>query len=121
MTKGVAVTDEVPPCTLIGSPTGQGGQPPHASWDLDVGDGTSWLRALQICQGCPFIGWCTQEREDHRRLQRRNPQDVIWAGVAYSTAGEPMSVADLRLRATLHARRETRRRGHIAGGRRAAG
>lgn len=113
--------EELPPCTEISRSSGQAGRPPHASWDLDLGNGTSWLRALQICQNCPFIGWCTAEREDHRRLQHRNPQDVIWAGVAYSAAGEPMSVADLRLRATLRARREARERSRLDLGEQAAG
>lgn len=112
---------ELPPCTEISGRAGWAGPPPHASWDLDVGDGISWLRAMQICQECPFVGWCTQEREDHRRLQHRNPQDVIWAGVAYSGTGKPMSVADLRLRATLHARREAHRRDHFPGSGKATG
>lgn len=113
--------EELPPCTRISQGARQAGHQPHASWDLDVGDGTSWLRALQICQDCPFVGWCTAEREDHRRLQHRNPQDVIWAGVAYNALGGPMSVADLRLLATLRAHREARERSRLAGGEQAAG
>ncbi len=103
--------DDVPPCTRISQRTGPDDQPPHASWDLDVGDGVTWLRALQICQEhCPFVGWCIQERADHRQLQHRNPQDVIWAGVAYNAVGEPMTLSDLRLRATVVARRRARQR-----------
>ncbi|MGI8416848.1 MAG: hypothetical protein ACR2P2_11720 [Nakamurella sp.] len=112
---------DLPPCTRASLYVLRTGQLPHASWDLNVGDGTSWLRALQICNDCPFIGWCTEERADHRRLQNSNPQDVIWAGVAYNRLGNPMTVQDLRLRATLTARREARQRRNLAEGEQAAG
>ena len=112
--------EDLPPCTRITSQTARDSRSPHASWDLDVGDGTSWLRALQICEGCPFVGWCVEERADHLRLQHGNPRDVIWAGVAYSSLGQPMSVKDLRLRATLQAHRQARRQRHLAGREQAA-
>ena len=79
----------------------------HASWDLDIGDGVSWQRAVQKCHDCPFRALCVQERNEF--FPSSNPSGVIWAGVAYSETGKVLDTAGLRRLATT--RRLRYRRG----------
>jgi len=94
------------PCTDMQAPPAS--SEAHASWDLDIGDGRSWQRAVQQCEDCPFRqGLCVQERNEF--FPSSNPAGVIWAGVAYSDAGKVLSTSGLRrLEAT---RRNRDRRG----------
>ena len=70
------------------------GEPPHASWDLDVGDLQSWMRAVQLCRACPFIQQCRQRRRD--LFPHTYPAGVIWAGAAFSETGKPLDASGLR-------------------------
>jgi hypothetical protein len=80
---------------------------PHASWDLDVGDGPAWARAIEICGTCPLRVVCRQQLAQdypgalHDRASQ-SPRGVIWAGVAYSEGGHALRLAELRV---LHAQR----------------
>lgn len=70
-------------------------EPPHQSWDLDVGDGQSWIRAIRICaEECPVRALCIQARKEH--YPHSNPSAVIWAGVAYSDTGKVLGTDGLR-------------------------
>ena len=70
---------------------------PHASWDLDVGDLQSWLRGQRIClEQCPFLTHCRAQRDQLYPYPVRNPQAVIWAGVAYSETGKILDTSGLR-------------------------
>lgn len=68
---------------------------PHASWDLDVGDGASWMRALDICANhCPVLELCRVQRRV--MFPDRYPSGVIWAGVPYGDTGQPLDTQGLR-------------------------
>ena len=70
---------------------------PHESWDLDVGDVQSWLRAQRVClEQCPFLMACQERRTRLYPNPARTPQAVIWAGVAYSETGKILDTAGLR-------------------------
>jgi len=72
---------------------------PHMSWDLDIGDVRSWLRAQRVCtEECPLLAACLRQR--HAAYPTSNPRSVIWAGVAYSELGRVLDTAALR---RLHA------------------
>jgi hypothetical protein len=79
---------------------------PHMSWDLDIGDVQSWLRAQRVCtETCPLLAACLRQR--HENYPMSNPRSVIWAGVAYSELGRVLDAAGLR---RLHAVQRNRRR-----------
>ena len=68
---------------------------PHLSWDLDIGDVHSWLRAQRICtEECPLLAACLRQRRES--YPTSNPRSVIWAGVAYSELGRVLDTAGLR-------------------------
>jgi hypothetical protein len=70
---------------------------PQESWDLDVGDVQSWLRAQRVClEQCPFLLACQARRTRLYPHSARNPQAVIWAGLAYSETGRILDTAGLR-------------------------
>ena len=70
---------------------------PHMSWDLDIGDIRSWLRAQRVCrEQCPFLEQCRSQRNRLYPYPVRNPQAVIWAGVAYSETGKILDTPGLR-------------------------
>ncbi len=80
---------------------------PHASWDLDIGDGPAWVRAIEICGSCPVRLMCYQQLvQDYpgarRQLKSQSPNGVIWAGLAFSDAGQTLGLSSLR---TLHVQR----------------
>lgn len=83
------------PCGAPGRSTP--GEEPLESWDLDVGDIQSWLRARRVClERCPFLRTC---QEHLRRLYpspAMNPGGVIWAGVPYSDTGQVLDTDGLR-------------------------
>ena len=82
---------------------------PHASWDLDVGDVQSWLRAQRVClEQCLFLVACTARRTSLYPHPARNPQAVIWAGVAYSDTGRILDTAGLRRLSATQRGRELR-------------
>ena len=87
--------DWVGPCQAIGrSATADH---PHESWDLDVGDLQSWLRAQRVClEQCQFLVECRARRTRLYPYAVRNPQAVIWAGVAYSETGKILDTPGLR-------------------------
>ena len=67
----------------------------HTSWDLDIGDVRSWLRARRVCtEECPLLAACLQQRREY--YPTSNPRSVIWAGVAYSDTGRVLSHESLR-------------------------
>lgn len=81
---------------------------PHASWDLDVGDSASWLRALDICANhCPALQLCRAYRR--QVMPGEYPAGVIWAGVPYSEWGQPLDLAGLRRLVSTRRRRTGRR------------
>lgn len=79
---------------------------PHASWDLDVGEATSWWRALQTCGECPVQRLCIERRAE--LYPGGNPAGVIWAGVPYSETGRVLDLAGLR-RLAITRRNQVRR------------
>ena len=82
---------------------------PHESWDLDVGDVQSWLRAQRVClEQCPFLDACTTQRRSLYPYPAQNPQAVIWAGVAYSDTGRILDTAGLRRLSATQRGRELR-------------
>ena len=86
------------------------GELPHESWDLDVGDGQSWIQAIRICaEECPVRTLCTSARREF--FPYSNPQGVIWAGVAYSDTGRILDTDGLRRLAA--ARRGTKQQSHL--------
>jgi len=86
---------------------------PHLSWDLDIGDVRSWLRAQRVCiEECPLLTACLRQR--HENYPASNPRSVIWAGVAYSELGRVLDTAGLRrLDAVQRNRRHRRRSRHL--------
>ena len=69
----------------------------NESWDLDVGDLQSWLRAQRVCvERCPFLVECRARRDRLYPYPVRNPQGVIWAGAAYSETGKILDTPGLR-------------------------
>ena len=67
----------------------------HMSWDLDIGDLRSWLRAQRVCtEECPLLAACLKQRRE--TYPASNPRSVIWAGVAYSELGRVLDTAGLR-------------------------
>ena len=81
---------------------------PHASWDLDIGDGPAWARAIETCQECPLLAMCRQQlAQDYpgalQDKASQSPHGVIWAGIAYSEGGHAMKLKDLRV---LHVRQQ---------------
>lgn len=79
---------------------------PHVSWDLDIGDLTSWLRAQRVCaEECPLLAACLRQRRES--YPTSNPRSVIWAGVAYSELGRVLDTSGLR---RLNAVQRTRRK-----------
>ena len=82
---------------------------PHESWDLDVGDVQSWLRAQRVClEHCPFLVACQARRTRLYPHPARNPQAVIWAGVVYSDTGRILDTAGLRRLSATQRGRELR-------------
>ena len=82
---------------------------PHASWDLDIGDACSWLRAQRICvEQCPFLAACLGRRLEV--YSSSNPRSVIWAGAAYSETGRVLDAAGLRRLSAVHRNRHKRGR-----------
>lgn len=68
----------------------------RASWDLDVGDAASWMRATRICvEECPFAAECRRLLQSSYPGKAR-PSGVIWAGVAYNEIGKPLNAEGLR-------------------------
>ena len=68
---------------------------PPVSWDLDIGDVRSWLRAQRACtEECPLLAACLQQRQEN--YPTSNPRSVIWAGVAYSETGRVLNTSGLR-------------------------
>lgn len=71
---------------------------PHASWDLDLGDASSWQRAVQVCHGCPVLMRCRD------LLLEMNPEHwpagVIWGGSAFGMNGETLDGKGLRMLAS---------------------
>lgn len=103
------------PC--VPAPRRLADEPPHQSWDLDVGDGQSWIRAIRICaEECTVRALCIQSRKEH--YPHSNPSAVIWAGVAYSDTGKVLGTDGLRRLAA--ANRGTREQ-HSTGQNRVAG
>ena len=80
-------------CTVTQAATAD--SEPHLSWDLDIGDVHSWLRAQRICtEECPLLAACLRQRRES--YPTSNPRSVIWAGVAYSELGRVLDTAGLR-------------------------
>src|SRR5664279_4575325 len=80
-------------CTATQAATAE--SEPHLSWDLDIGDVHSWLRAQRICtEECPLLAACLRQRRES--YPTSNPRSVIWAGVAYSELGRVLDTAGLR-------------------------
>lgn len=68
---------------------------PHASWDLNIGDAQSWVRAVKTCaEECPVRALCIASRQEFYPYS--NPGGVIWAGVAYSESGRVLDADGLR-------------------------
>jgi hypothetical protein len=62
-------------------------------WDLDVGTPQSWRAAMRICESCPLFRNCEQLVET--LIERgTGPKAMIWAGVAYDSAGKVVTDLD---------------------------
>ncbi|BCK57300.1 hypothetical protein [Nocardia wallacei] len=67
-------------------------------WDLDVGTPESWRSAIRTCHSCPLFANCDQLAQT--LIARGDaPRAMIWAGVAYDSAGRVVENLD-RHRAT---------------------
>ena len=100
--------DWVGPCHATGRSAADADHP-HESWDLDVGDVQSWLRAQRVClEQCPFLVACQARRTRLYPHPARNPQAVIWAGKAYSETGRILDTAGLRRLSATQRGRELR-------------
>ena len=65
-----------------------------AGWDMDTADLTAWLLALRTCaQDCPMLRACYENR--NRLYTDSMPAGVIWAGVAFTETGQPLTKYDL--------------------------
>lgn len=55
-------------------------------WDLDMGTLDSWRAAVSVCENCPLLAGCADLAQT---LIERGaaPRALIWAGVAYDSAG----------------------------------
>lgn len=107
MSTGQMDNDWVGPCHASGR--NAAADDPHESWDLDVGDVQSWLRAQRVClEQCPFLVTCQTRRTRLYPHPARNPQAVIWAGVAYSDTGRILDTAGLRRLSATQRGRELR-------------
>ena len=105
MSTGQMDNDWVGPCHASGRNAAADDQ--HESWDLDVGD--VWLRAQRIClEQCPLLVACQARRTRLYPHPARNPQAVIWAGVAYSDTGRILDTAGLRRLSATQRGRELR-------------
>jgi hypothetical protein len=81
----------------------------HMSWDLDIGDVRSWLRARRVCtEECPLLAACQQQGREI--YPASNPRSVIWAGVAYSELGRVLDTAGLRRLSAVQRNRHRRGR-----------
>lgn len=100
-------SDQIGSCRL---PDDEPGDEPHQSWDLDIGDLRSWMRAQHTCvEQCPLLAECTDHRDKLYPRPGAGPQSVIWAGVAYGDTGQVLDRRGLRRRAATQ-----RSRGHRA-------
>lgn len=96
--------DQIGSCRIPNDETNQ----LHQSWDLDVGDLRSWMRAQHAClERCPLLAECTASRDKLYPRPAAGPQAVIWAGVAYGDTGQVLDGRGLRRRAATQ-----RSRGH---------
>ncbi|MBB5918785.1 hypothetical protein BJY24_007697 [Nocardia transvalensis] len=55
-------------------------------WDLDVGTPESWQSAVRTCHSCPLFDNCSQLAQS-LITRGDGPRAMIWAGVAYDSAG----------------------------------
>ncbi len=106
MSDHLAVPARQTPCASMLSAAADPAHP-HASWDLDTGDGPAWARAIQICGACPLNAMCrAQLVQDYpgalQDQASQSPRGVIWAGIPYSEGGRAMKLKDLRV---LHVQR----------------
>lgn len=98
--------DEVRPCR---SQAGRTADAPRLSWDLDVGELPSWVRAQHVCvEDCPLLSQCTEQRDRLYPRTGTGPQAVIWAGVAYGDTGQVLDKRGLRRRAATQRSRGLR-------------
>ena len=56
-------------------------------WDLDVGSPESWRSAIRVCASCPLLTQCS-EMAQTLIARGDGPRAMIWAGVAYDSAGK---------------------------------
>lgn len=83
------------PSSKVSAPAGN--RPPCADgpddWDLDVGNPESWRSAVRTCAACPLLAECSQLAQ---ALTARGdgPRAMIWAGVAYDSAGRVVENLD---------------------------
>ncbi len=76
-------------------------------WDLDVGTPDSWRAAVRICASCPLLTECSQLAE--ALIARGDgPRAMIWAGVAYDSAGKIVENLDRHRTAPLDHKRPLR-------------
>jgi hypothetical protein len=69
MSAGQLDDDWVGPCQAMGR--NATADHPHESWDLDVGDVQSWLRAQRVClEQCPFLVACRHGERGCTRIRR---------------------------------------------------
>ena len=107
----MADLEQFGPCRIQNG--AEAGDEPHLSWDLDVGDLRSWMRAQHSCvEECPLLQQCTVQRDRLYPLPGAGPQAVIWAGVAYGDTGQVLDRRGLRRRAATQRGRSTRSDAH---------
>ncbi len=76
-------------------------------WDLDVGTPESWRAAVLACQDCPLRVSCEQLAQE-LTARGAGPRAMIWAGVAYDSAGKIVENLDRHRAAPLDHRRPLR-------------
>ncbi|MBF6175670.1 hypothetical protein [Nocardia blacklockiae] len=76
-------------------------------WDLDVGTPESWRSAIRTCQSCPLFAKCDQLAQ--ALIARGDgPRAMIWAGVAYDSAGRIVENLDRHRAAPIDHKRPLR-------------
>lgn len=87
---GSTVPTALSPLPAVSAPGRGAHRPPCADgpddWDLDVGNPESWRAAVRICSGCPLLSECSQLAQT-LIARGDTPRAMIWAGVAYDSAG----------------------------------
>lgn len=108
---GSPVATALSPLPMPSAPVRAAHRPPCADgpddWDLDVGNPESWRAAVRICSGCPLLTECSQLAQT-LITRGDGPRAMIWAGVAYDSAGKIVENLDRHRTAPIDHKRPLR-------------